>query len=392
MSYRPDPEFQKLYSIFTTDPQSIGAHLNNRMAHLSKNDPLLVATGSDVVIFPGGGREPLAESFRTSTRGFIELTSISHLGVAIPYIIRLRELGDPGWESDAQRLVEQTTKIRETNTEKYWRETVAVEAWAGLEAKIADLVDYSCDVTLDYMARAKVNPEHLSFAYLRDNFLDPLDSSGVPVPMNDMMAATFALVLLDSSFRIIRWLRTQDFDWERMMVMICGRAGRPTAGLTWQTNTMCHLLWQASRQKLPPDRLYIAPHAPGLVLSALSDAEGRAAIEEQFRQIWFSSRATVEVGRLMYEGYPAYRPVINNAPVVDDATRSVSELPIVRSPDDRRAIITRLRIVMEDPGQQLANAAAQYMIDQLCATDNNPRSVFIPGFTNTTYPRRTPCI
>jgi hypothetical protein len=92
----------------------------------------------------------------------------------------------------------------------------------------------------------------------------------------------------------------------------------------------------------------------------------------------------------MYEGYPAYRPVINSAPIVDETTQSVSELPAVHSSDDRRAIITRLRLVMEDPGQQLANAAAQYIIDQLCAADNRPQAVVIPGFTNTTYPRRTP--
>jgi hypothetical protein len=208
--------------------------------------------------------------------------------------------------------------------------------------------------------------------------------------MNDMMAATFALVFLDTGHRVMRWLRAQDFDWERLMVMISGRAGRPTAGLTWQTNSMCHLLWRASGQTLAPERLYIAPHAPGLVLSDLADVAGRDAIEAQFRQIWFSSRATVELGRLMYEGYPAFQPLMNNAPIVDATTQAISELPSVRSPDDRRAIITRLRFVMEDPGQQLANAAAQYIVDALCAVDNRPGDVVIPGFTNTTYPRRTP--
>jgi hypothetical protein len=96
------------------------------------------------------------------------------------------------------------------------------------------------------------------------------------------------------------------------------------------------------------------------------------------------------MGRLMYEGYPAFRPRIEAAPIVDAATRSISELPAVRSPDDRRAIITRLRLVMEDPGQQLANAAAQYIVDALCAADNQPDKVVVPGFTHTDYPRRTP--
>jgi len=390
VAYSPDPEFQKLYSIFTPDPASIGAHLNSQLARINAGDPLMVMTGSDIVIFPGDGGEPLTESFRNSTRGFIEVTATSHLGVAVPYIVRQRELGEPNWENDARRLIEQSAKVQEINTVAYWRDTVAVEAWAGLEEKIVDMVDYSCDVTRDYLTRGLADPSILTFPYLRDQFLDPVDSTEVPVPMNDMMAATFALVFLETGHRIIRWLRALDFDWSRMMVMIAGRAGRPTAGLTWQTHSMCHLLWQASGQKLVPERLLIAPHAPGLVLADVADLERRSTIEAQFRQIWFSCRTTVEVGRLMFEDYPAFRPLLNNAPIVDASTQSIGELPIVRSADDRRAIITRLRFVMEDSGQQLANAGAQFMIDQLCAADNQPEKVIVPGFTNTIYPRRTP--
>ena len=237
-----------------------------------------------------------------------------------------------------------------------------------------DLVDYSCAVTADYLRCGFEEPSILTFDYLRDHFLDAVDAADIPVAMNDMMAATFALVFLDTGFRVIRWLRAQALDWKRLMVMISGRAGRATAGLTWQTNSMCHLLWRASGERLIQERLLIAPHAPALVLSDLEDADRRAAIEAQFREIWFSCRASVEIGRLMYEGYPAFRPVTDGGPVLDAATQTISEIPVVRSPDDRRAIITRLRFVMEDPGQQLANAAAQYIVDQLCAADNRARS------------------
>jgi hypothetical protein len=204
-----------------------------------------------------------------------------------------------------------------------------------------------------------------------------------------MMAGTFGLVLLDSSHRIIGWLRDQDIQWERLMIIISGRAGRATAGLTWQTNSMCHLLWQASEHRLLPERLYIAPHAPSLVLEDLGDAANRAELEAQFRAIWFSSRVTVELGRAMFDGYPAFRQHISNAPVIDGKTETLGELPTVQSPEDRRAIMTRLRFVMEDPAQQLANATAQYIIDQLCAHDNRPAKVIVPGFTNMIYPRRS---
>jgi hypothetical protein len=388
MAYSPHPEFRTLYSIFTPDADSIGGHLNSLKARLSSDDPLLVTTGSDIIIFPGSGREPLMESFRNSTRGFVELTSISHLGVAVPFIVRMRELGDPAWEAHAHRLIDQIVKVRAVNTEVYWRDTVAVTAWAGMETKITDLVDYSCAVTLDYLTRGLADQSRLTFDYLRTHYLDPVNDTDVPVPINDMMAGTFGLVFLDIGHRIIGWLRNQDFDWQRLMVVVSGRAGRATAALTWSTNTMCHLLWRASAERLPPDRLYIAPHAPSLVLADLRDAASRAALEAEFRQIWFSIRATVEVGREMFAGYPAFEPAINSAPVIDASTRSISEMPAVRSPDDRRAVMTRLRFVMEDPAQQLANSVAPYIVDQLCDSDNRPADVIVAGFTNVTYPRR----
>jgi hypothetical protein len=389
MPYSPCPEFRNLYSIFTSDADSIGAHLNDIRARHSADDPLLVTTGSDIIVFPGSGRAPATESFRRSTRGFVELTAISHLGVAVPYIIRMRDLGEPAWEEDANRLIDRILKVRAVNDEAYWRDTVAVAAWSGMEDKIADLVDYSCEVTLDFLRRGLRDQGRLSFDHLRQHFLDPVDSRDVPVPMNDMMAGTFGLVLLDSSHRIIGWLRDQAIHWERLMIIISGRAGRATAGLTWQTNSMCHLLWQASEHRLLPERLYIAPHAPSLALENLRDDVSRAELEAQFRALWFSSRVTVEVGRAMFEGYPAFRQVINDPPVIDRRTESLGELPAVQSPEDRRAIMTRLRFVMEDPAQQLANATAHYIIDQLCACGNCPAKVIVPGFTNMTYPRRS---
>ncbi len=388
--YAPDPEFRRLYEVFTAGPESIGAHLNGLMAERAADAPLLVATGADVVVFPGGGRPPSSTSFRNTTRGFVELTAVSHLGVAVPYLVQLHALGHPGWRDDALALLEQTGRVQAVNTLAYWRDTVAVDAWRGSEPKIVDLVDYACEVTRDWLQRALADPDSMSHAAVRDRFLDPVGSAEVPVPMNDMMAATFALVFLDNAHRINRWIACQEIDWDRMMVVLCGKAGRPTAGLTWRSNSMCHLLWRASGERLQPERLYIAPHAPGLVLAELDDPAAAAAVEARFRTIWYSSRATVEMGRLMYEGYPAFRPQLLEAPVVESDTQALAALPQVKGPDDRRAFMTLLRFVMEDPGQQLVNASAHYIADALAANGNRPEAVAIPGFTGVDYPRRTP--
>jgi len=85
----------------------------------------------------------------------------------------------------------------------------------------------------------------------------------VPVPINDMMR-TFGLVFLDIGHRIIGWLRNQDFDWQRLMVVVSGRAVAPRPLLRVDEQHVPSALARRPRQRLPPDRLYIAPHAPSL--------------------------------------------------------------------------------------------------------------------------------
>src|SRR3984885_12946261 len=157
----------------------------------------------------------------------------------------------------------------------------------------------------------------MTFGYLRENYLDPVGSAAVPVPINDMMVATFALAFLDIGHRMIRWMRGQVTDWGRLMVMLSGRSGRPTAGLTWASNNMCHLLWKASNERLLPERVYIAPHAPSFVLADMHDEAQLRKLDAEFRAIWNSTRATVELARNMFEGFAAFETTMRPAPTLD---------------------------------------------------------------------------
>jgi hypothetical protein len=213
MPYSPPSEFTQLYKLYTSDPDSMGKHLTVRMAELTADDPLLVITGSDAVLFPGSGKPPVVESFRKSTRGFIELASISHLGTAVPWLVRLRELKDPSWRRDAERLIEQIERTRQINTEDLWLREIAVPALAGYESKIADMVDYSCVVTKAILAAGLADESLMNFEHIRRSYLEPVGSAAVPVPINDMMVATFALAFLDIGHRMIRWMRDHVSDW-----------------------------------------------------------------------------------------------------------------------------------------------------------------------------------
>jgi hypothetical protein len=382
----PHPAFRGLFGAYTSDPESIGAHLARRMMHVSANDPLLVATGNDVVLFPGNGDVPQIESFRHATRGFIEITSVSHLGTAVPWLARMRQLGDATWRSDALALLTHIDAVLAMNCAAYWR-ALEVAAWHGLASEIAALVDYTCRVTRTYLRAALADERRLDFEQVRNRFLDPVGSADVPVPMNDMMAGTFGLAFIDIAQRMIAWVRKHDLAWERTMVMLAGQAGRPTAGLTWATNNMCHLLWRASNERLVAERVLIAPFAPSFVADEIAGVQDATGLEARYRLLWNRTRASTDLAREMFAGYPAYRSGVPVAPTVDEHTTTVDGMPALRSLGDRHGLITRLRIVMEDPGQMVSNAAAHYVIDQLIAAGNDSAGVFIPGFTNLDYRR-----
>jgi hypothetical protein len=387
MAYAPHDYFRSLYDAYT-GPGSTGQHLTTHMVRSTERDPLLVVTGADFVIFPGSGRPPIVESFRHSTRGFVELTAVSHLAPCIAWLFRLRELGYANWRDDAQRIIDRADRVRSINHTSYWEKVVAVEAYRGYESKIADMVDYTCEASSRFMRECLEDESLMTFENLRQNFLDPIDSPAVPVPLNDVMLATFTLAFLDIAHRMIRWCRSQNFNWYKLMVLLSGKSGRPSAGLTWQTNNNCHLLWRASEQRISRENVQIAPHGPSLALSDLGNPVRVTEVERQVREVFLQLRANIDLARLMFEGYPAFAKSIEESPVIEPATKSLQTMPRLRSPDDRFTAITRLRFVMEDPTQLLSNSVAHFVIDQLCEQNNQPELVVIPGFSKVSYPRR----
>jgi hypothetical protein len=383
MSYQPHPCFQRLFNAYTGDPASIGMQLTRMRDRQDAAAPLLVCTGSDMVLFPGSAQPPQVESFRRTTRGFIELAAVSHLPLAVGWLARMREIapGDGHWQQSAEEFIRAARDVQAINTIELWRDAIAVSAWRGLEPRITALVDYSCMVTVEVLERALRAADGFTFERLRREYLNPTDSVRVPISMNEMMFATFALTFLDIGHRITAWLRSQAFGWDRLMVLISGRSGRPTAGLTWETNNLCHLIQRASRDTFDRQRLYIAPHAPPIDVAAASDPARAADLESQFRSLWFNLRAGVEMGSKLFEGYPTQRGS-GSAPATHP---DGGPLTTGAGNSDRSALISQLRLVLEDPTQLLSNVAAQYVIDQLAQADNDPARVFIAGFSDVDY-------
>jgi hypothetical protein len=381
------PELLRLFTVYTADPDSIGRRWADAVAERDRDAPLVVATSADIALYPGGGRPPAVEGFRISPRGFKELTAVSHLGPAVASLVSIRALGDPCWRSGAERLLAEVKATRTANGVELWRDIIAVEAYRGREQEIADMVDYSCAVTTRYLTIALANEDYLTPESLRSDYLDGGGEAALPVPISHMMVATFFLAGLDISFRITRWLRSQDIEWERAMVVIAGQQGRPTAGVTWNTSSVATTILGASDHRLPLERVYVAPHAPTFRTPRDGDLTELIALEGSLRGIWSGTRATVELGATMFDGYPRYAPAGVRFPDVGDTSvTEVSEMPVIRSPDDMRALVTRLRVVLEDPRQLLSGCVTDFAVASLAAAGHDPARVVVPGLTGVHYP------
>ena len=354
----PPSALVELFTTYTASPDSIGARYAAAAAEASAGDPLIVATSTDLVLFPGDGVPPEVEPFRLSTRGFKELAAVSHLGPALATLTRMPE--------GAEELLAATRAARAANSEALWRDGIAVAAFAGREAAIADMVDYACALTERVLERALAEPGYLTAAALRRDYLE----GARPVPFNRVMVATFFLTGMDIAHRIIAWFDRRDLAWERAMVVIAGQQGRPTAGVTIDTNSVAGVIAAASRGRLPLERLLIAPHAP------------IGAEEREYRQLWASVRATSELGEEMFAGYPRYVPAATGNVI---ASGTVGGLPEIAGPDDWHALTTRLRVVLEDPRQLLSGAVTDYASRQLVAHDNTPSAVIVPGLDGERY-------
>jgi Domain of unknown function (DUF5624) len=379
-------ELVRLFHAYTAGPSSIGAHLGRVATGGADGDPLIVATGSDIALYPGRGAAPTVVPFRLSARGFKELAAVSHLGPALASLAYMRELGDQTlWRADAERLLEATRAARIGNTEELWRDVVAVSAFQGREPAITAMVDYSCLLTEAILERSLAHSGYLTISTLREEYLEgPADH--LPVSFNRVMVATFFLVGLDLAHRLIGWFDGLELPWERAMVIIAGQQGRPTAGVSIESNSVAGVVHAASRGRLPLERLLIAPHAPVFPQFDGTDLTPVAALEGGYREMWSALEAISRLGAYMFDSYPGFRAPMSNGGYVDADSAWVHEKPALRGSRDWLGLITRLRVVMEDPRQLLSGAVTDYASAQLAEHGNDPLAVTVPGLDGEPYP------
>jgi hypothetical protein len=390
----PDPVFESpelvdLFTTYTASPDSIGAHLTQAAERDAERDPLLVVTGTDLALYPGDGAAPAIEPYRFANRGFKELAGISHLGPAVAALATMRELDPDGnWHADAARLLQACKAARAASSARLWRDQIAVHAFTGREEVIAAMVDYGCRLTERFLERALDDPGSLTMAAVRRDYLDG-PAGNLPVPFNKVMVATFFLTGMDIAHRLITWFDAVEIPWDRAMVIFAGQVGRPTAGVTEESHSIAGVVRAVSRGRLPRERVFIAPHAPVFPPfdPTTDDRSAAAALEGSYRRLWAALRATSELGGRMFKGYPRFEAPSAELVSVSQDSVSVHQKPAVTRPDDWFSLITRLRVVMEDPRQLLSGAVTDYASSQLVAVANDPLAVTVPGLDGEPYPQ-----
>ncbi|MFD6698218.1 MULTISPECIES: DUF5624 domain-containing protein [unclassified Microbacterium] len=386
------PELTELFTTYTASADSIGAHFGADAARRHRDDPLLVVTSTDLALYEGGGRGPQIETFRLGGRGFRELAAVSHTGPALATLVRQKELDEgedgPGsWRDDARRFAAASRRAREANSAELWGDRIAVPAFAGRARRIAAMTDYACRLGERGVEDLLDPAAAFGFAQLGTRYLDGPDPE-LPVPLNRVMVATFFLTGLDIAHRLLTWCAERNLDWARLMVVIAGRSGRPTAGVTFESHSVARVIHIASSGRLDRERILLAPHAPEFPPFD-GDSSAAAALEPAYRTLWAGVKATSELGALMFPGYPGFREDDLSAVPLDADTVTVSGKPAVRTADDWHALTTRLRVVMEDPRQLLSGAATDLAAHALLDAGGDPSAVFIPGLDDEPYPALT---
>lgn len=387
------PELLRLFKVYsdTKAPgrNSIGDHLSVLSMNEHSGDTLIIATGTHLALYPGDGRPPQVQGFRTNIPAFTELTAVSHFGPAIGSVVAIKNRGHELWRTDAEALLRESRLVRVANDEALWSERIGLEVFRGREAAIADLTDYACRISERYLERSLADPDYMNGESLREDYLDGSPRPDLPVSTNRIMIATFGLVALEMINRMIGWFEEVGVDWSRTLFAVAGRQGRPTGGITKSTTNLARIMHIVSEGRLDENRVFLAPHLPVFDPPMGGDLSGVVALEEELRWQLARVMSSAELAPLMFEGYPQFvQPPLYGPPLAPDAL-VLSESPRIRAVDDWQTMFARLRLSLEDPRQLLAAGVTDFIAEQLVAHRNDPSAVFVPGFDGEPYPARS---
>ncbi len=380
--YETPPSFMNLYKLFSSagGESSIGLQLAQAMAAadtLATSGPLIVATGTGIYVYDDTTRGLIAQvDFRLDpATGFFEMTAISHIGPAVSYLARMKELGDSRWSAGVDSLLADIEAVRATNaaTENNWLDQLGLEAWAAHRDQISNMIDYACYMAGSYLQSVRDNDgADFTVAGVASDFLG-LESEEFPISFDAVMVATFMLTELEGAYALHAGLAGKDIDWSSARVVMRMEIGTNiTAGLTAGTLSMYETLRLMAGGDLPRDRIFIAPYADekstlGEAVLPQEDFDYYAV--DVWERAYSRSKTALDIFSDIETIYLPERP-----PLPGDYG--------VTRPDDIDAFMVRLKHSLTDVRELLSNSVGFWMPNELAARNWDPAMVAIPGLTH----------
>lgn len=375
-TYQPSKEAVSLYEDFvrSSDKTSIAAALADAMGSDDGDDGVLIlVTGDGIYGYRRKDRKRVVSiPTRSDTEnGSLEMTAVSHVGPAVAYLAKLKELGED-WQSLAKRLVEDIDAFRAVNAAKdhNWLDRVDAPAWKGRHAKIRDMVDYAMGMASRYVQdQLASGGAGFTLEDVNDRFFDR-GFDGYPIGFGNVMVATFSLATLNGAYATAQGLREAGLDWSTVRVLFVQKVGSNIgAGLTLRTNWTARLLLYVAGDHFSWDRVLIVPYADR------RDSIGKDELKrEDFTyydsDIWQTITQRITVADAAFAEIPSIATPLETALPGDWG---------FTDPGDIGGFLERLKYTFGHSTELLSNATGFWIAGALAAAGWDPETITIPG-------------
>ncbi len=383
-NYQTHDEFYQLYFKFTghhrpdfpKNQRSVAQDLSMMFGQQKTQQSagaMVVATSTGIYIYDD--KSPHAclasSSFRAEKNsGFYEITSLSHLGVAFPYLALLKENNQENWLQHVKEIHTHLTHLKAINREG-WLTQLSQPAWQQKEQAIEDMLQYAILQSLSYAESIMKDPEQFSMQHVIDHYLS--GTTAYPVGYDTIMIGTFSVVALHSAYQLYKTLSQPKIDWSQAKVLLHNQAGRNySAGLTASCNWLHPTVQAIAGTSLPEERILIVPYA------SLPESIGNENIsDEDFdllsNEIWGALFAAPEAARTAFDHVddiviPPRSPI----PGDYDFTQA----------DDIQSFIKRLKFSTSHPKEMLSNTVGFWLAGEASAKSWDLSKMALPGLTH----------
>ncbi|WP_298624084.1 DUF5624 domain-containing protein [uncultured Legionella sp.] len=400
-NYTTPTQFMNLFFDFTGNgepdfPQykkTISDHLiqfeQGKIENTLYNGPLVMFLDSSIYVYDQNRRLLFSKLMRTNrSSGFFEMTSVSHVGPALAYLAKMKQNGDPSWQPAMASLLEhiKQVKILNAKAEDNWLEQANIKPWKPHQQQIRAMIDYAMSMAGNYIVSVQ-NGAPFDLNALQQNFLE--GNKEYPIPYNSVMISTFMLTAIPSMSTIHDEIEMLHLDWPHAMVIVRNIAGsNVSAGLTVGTNWMVPFIKALSNNRLPDDRILIAPYA------LVKDDVGQDPLPVSTYQYYTKA----------VWGSTYIRSKISQAVFTNIETIFLPERPAIpgdfnySKASDISDFMIRLKRSLFDAREMLSNTVGFWMSGEMQNKGWDINKIEIPGLTTgfpagiTKYPEHNPDI